>query len=85
MYLTIKFGTIAGQFEVKIVEENDRKVLYLQGYSTNTIPVSWGVDSDVTFTEKDLEELRTMLEPITRVFDKKVSEALGHFMTKLRG
>jgi len=85
MSQSIKFGTIAGQFEIQIMEEGSRKILFLQGYSKKSIPVSWGLDDGVVLTEDDLEELRNMLEPATRKFDKKVSEIVGHFMTKHRG
>jgi len=81
----IKFGTIAGQFGILIVKENNKLTLHLQGYSTEGIPVSWGIDEGAYLSEADLEELQNMLEPVTRIFDKKVSEIVGHFMTKHRG
>jgi len=82
--LSIKFGTIAGRFEVQIMDERDRRVLFLQAYPTESIPISWGMEENDQLTETDLEELRTMLEPVTRVFDKKLTEAVAHFMTKRR-
>ncbi len=85
MSKSIKFGTIAGQFEIQIMEDGGRKILFLQGYPKNSIPMSWGLEDGAHFTEDDLEELRNMLEPLTRKFDKKVSEAVGHFMAEHRG
>lgn len=85
MSLSIKFGTIAGRFEVQFMDEKDRRVLFLQGLPTESVPISWGMEENDKFTEADFDALRAMLEPITRTFDKKLTEAVAHFMTKRRG
>jgi hypothetical protein len=76
----VKFGVIAGGFRVVAVEKEDSFQLTLEVCSASA-PIQWSLE-DVS--QEDIEQLKEMLIPVTRIFDKKLSEIMGHFTTSRR-
>jgi hypothetical protein len=78
----IKFGVIAGGFQVRAVEKSGSFQITLE-ITPSEAPIQWSLPED-DLDENDLEELKNMLLPVTRIFDKKLSEIMGHFCTSRR-
>lgn len=76
----VKFGVIAGGFRVVAVDKEDSVQLTLEVCPT-AAPIQWSLED---ISPEDVEALKEALIPVTRIFDKKVAEIMGHFTTSRR-
>ena len=80
----VLFGTVSGGFNLQVADDGQKAELTICAVEGDSYPVRWTIDGNVVVTDTDMEWLRGRLTGFARIFDKKVSEAVGSFVSRKR-
>ena len=81
---TVLFGTIAGGFNLEVDDDGTDTEITLATVECEGYPTRWRLEGNVRVTDEEMAVLKGLLESFSRVFDKKISEAIGSFISKKR-
>jgi hypothetical protein len=80
----VLFGTISGGFNLQVSDDGHKSEVTLSAVEGDSYPIRWTLEGNVVITDDELAELKGKLEGFSRIFDKKVSETVGSFISRKR-
>jgi len=85
--MTIRFNCVRGALYVTcspVIDESsnvETGEVYVDMRDTETQPITWGIDR--VLTPRELVELEKLILPIMRIFDRKIAEAVGGYLSQI--